>query len=70
MSHHATPAPLSASTIDISPPDTLAGSGASSFDEDEKKKAGDNTRSYETTVEADEVSIEALHVFDDEKLRD
>lgn len=54
------------SPVDTSPPDTLAGSGASSL-VDEKKK-GD--RSYETTLEADEVSITALHVFDDEKLRD
>lgn len=50
--------------INVSPPDTLAGSGASSLDE--KKGA----HSYETTLEADEISIEALHVFDDEKLRD
>lgn len=48
-----------------SPTDTLAGSGASSL-VDEKK--GDH--SYETTLEADEISIDALHVYDNEKLKD
>lgn len=59
--HH----PTAATPIDISPADTLAGSGASSLDEDKK---GD--RAFATTLEADEVSITALHVYDDEKLRD
>ena len=63
---HPTDAVPELSVVDFSPADTLAGSGASSLDE-EKNKGG---HSYETTVEADEISIEAVHVFDDEKLRD
>ena len=69
MSPQFTQSPTPASTEAIttrSPPDTLAGSGASSLDEEKKK----GPHSYETTLEADEVSIEALHVYDDEKLRD
>lgn len=58
-------APITSST-ENSGQDTLVGSGASSL-ADEKKK-GDP--SYETTLEADEISIDALHVYDNEKLRD
>ena len=48
-----------------SPPvDRLSGSGASSLDEEKKQQ------SYETTLEADELSFSNVHVFDNEKLKD
>lgn len=48
-----------------SPADTFAGSGAFSL-EDEKKE----DLSYASALEADEISIETLHVYDDEQLRE
>ena len=47
-------------------PAKLERSRTSSLD-DEKKVLDD---SYATTLEADELSVEALHVYDDERLKD
>lgn len=63
------PLPILSATTGSSPPtDKLAGSGASSVDEDKKHEAG--VPSYETTLEADELSLDALHVYDNDKLRE